>query len=136
MVSCHCCSLLCVALLAAATGSPVSLRQCDVNVAATGGSDLGQGSPDDPLATLHEAARRLQVSSGGPGAAVATAVTAAPYVICVGPGVHRIGSPLRLDRSHNRGGPVVWRGAPDGSTVLNGGVALTKWYRCNDVRHP
>jgi len=108
---------------------------CTLHVEKTGNDASIEGSRARPLATLHEAARRLADFKDA-------TVHMAEAVVCVGPGTHTLGGrALELNGTHSR--PfrrVVWQGLPPDEgdlplTTISGGAQLTKWYRCDDGVH-
>jgi hypothetical protein len=59
-------------------------------------------------------------------------------VVCLGPGTHLLHEkPLTLTEAHSPDGiKVQWRSEDfENPAVISGGVALTKWVRCNDGVH-
>ena len=130
-------------LLAAAHATHVS--SCTLHVERTGDDASTDGSRARPLATLHEAARRI--SGIHQDAAVVLEDTVnTTVVVCVGPGTHVLGGQaLELNATHSHAlRRVVWQGVPppteDGPplaplTTISGGAQLTTWYRCDDGVH-
>ena len=111
-------------------------QPCSLHVELSGSDENTDGSRSQPLATLHEAARRiakLQAAEDGTG----------ELVVCIGEGTHSLGGrPLKLNSTHSQSARrVVWRGASskEGATdpisTVSGGAQLTKWYRCHDGVH-
>jgi hypothetical protein len=100
---------------------------CDITVSPANGDDSASGREGEPLASVHEAARRLQ-----------TLVTDGQAAVCLAPGVHTLsGKPLKLEQAHNvQGRKVIWKAADSSrKTTLSAGAPLTKWVRCDDGVH-
>ena len=127
----HALCTLCLAALTLALVPCATAAGCMIHVDPAKGDDQAPGGSAAPLATLHEAARRL--------AAMPDATDGDHDVtVCLAPGVHALrGVPLTLHRGHNRGSArVVWRAA-DGAqqATVSGGARLAKWVRCDDGTH-
>ena len=84
-------------------------------VVAVDGDDRAAGTPQSPIATLHEAQRRLRELPGG--------------TVLLTDGVWRLDRPLRLDArdSGEPGAPHRWMAAPGAQPVISGGVPVSGW---------
>lgn len=79
------------------------------------GDDAAAGTPDAPVATLHEARRRLRAGRAG--------------TVVLADGTWRLDRPLRLTAADSGapGAPHRWTAAPGARPVLSGGVPVRGW---------
>jgi hypothetical protein len=112
-----------------AINSPCTLYVASSDNKGTQSDDNTGTSKAAALATVHEAAARVALYDTAGGNDVA---------VCLGPGTHLLHEkPLTLTEAHSPDGiKVQWRSEDfENPAVISGGVALTKWVRCNDGVH-
>ena len=93
---------------------PTAVRDRAI-VVAPDGDDAAPGTQEAPIATLHEAQRRLRELPGG--------------TVVLTDGVWRLDRPLRLTArdSGEPGAPRRWTAAPGAHPVISGGVPVSGW---------
>ena len=86
-----------------------------VLVVAPDGDDAGPGTQEAPIATLHEAQRRLRELPGG--------------TVVLTDGTWHLDRPLRFTArdSGEPGAPRRWTAAPGAHAVISGGVPVSGW---------